>query len=64
MEGSGSESIQELKDGLGREEAHSRGQGTASGHGVGLVTRREHRVLPGLREGGLAELGIGVKGWE
>ena len=38
-EGRGSENVQELKDGLGRE------AGTASGHRVGSVTRR-NTVLP------------------
>ena len=38
-EGRGSETVQELKDGLGRE------AGTASGHRVGSVTRR-NTVLP------------------
>lgn len=44
-EGRGIENVQELKDGLGREGGPRKGSGTASGHRVGSVTRR-NTVLP------------------
>ena len=44
-EGRGSENVQELKDGLSREGGPLKGSGTANGHRVGSVTRR-NTVLP------------------
>lgn len=69
MEGRGSESIQELKDGLGREGGPLKGSGTASGHGVGSVTRRntESCLTEGRRLGRAWNrcegLGVGGNVW-